>query len=85
MSLQRLGAKNIRKIRAAMGDETVTRGWVNNGQDHDVWYFATWDHVHGWWDTKTGETHYDLGPNAEHFSSCRDENGQLLLELEPFA
>lgn len=84
MGMQRLGAKSIRKIRAAMYDETVTRGWVNNGEDHDVWLFATWDHVHGSWNRATGETRYYVGDDVEHFTSCRDDNGELLKELDPF-
>lgn len=84
MSLQRMNAKSTRRVIRAVDDLTITRAWVNNGEDHDVVLFATWQHEHGWWDRSTGVFGYNKGGHVEHFSSCYDAEHQLLMELEPF-
>lgn len=86
MSVQRLSAKSTRRVRRQLGEPTITRAWVNNGQDHNVILFATWDHRHGWFNRKTGETGWDIpAEEADHFTSCYDQELRtLLLELEPF-
>lgn len=88
MSVQRLSAKSTRRVGRQLNEPTITRAWVNNGQDHHVILFATWDHQHGWFNRKTGEVGWDIpAEDADHFTSCRDDEDPrrpLLAELPPF-
>lgn len=85
MSVQRLSAKSTRRTARQVGESTITRAWVNNGSDHNVILFVTWDHQHGWLNRKTGEVGWELDEEVVHFTSCRDEEThELLPELEPF-
>jgi hypothetical protein len=73
-------------VARTIENPTITRAWVNNGQDHHVILFATWQHEHGWFDRKTGE-HGIFPPDTYglHPTSCYVEGtSELLAELEPF-
>lgn len=86
MSVQRLSAKSTRRVGRQLNEPTITRAWVNNGQDHNVILFVTWDHRHGWFNRKTGESDIPVdATDADHFTSCYDDElHELLAELEPF-
>jgi hypothetical protein len=51
MSIQRLSARNLRRLGRLTG-LTVVYGYANGGYHH---FFITDDHQHGWFDLKTNE------------------------------
>lgn len=79
-AIQPLSAKSTRRLARTLGEPTITRAWVDNAEDHSVTVFATWDHVHGWLDRRSGA--WDYEPDL-HIDACYDERGDLLVELDP--
>lgn len=74
MSVQRLGAKKLRKLAGIVG-EPVKLGWANGGYRY---WFATEGHQHGWYDVKTGEWGWnDPADRYYHLSSCYTEEWPL--------
>lgn len=85
MTIQTLSAKGTRRIARETGIPTITRAWVDNEADHHLVLFATWDHLHGWYDRRTGETEEQTADeDVRHLPSCLAQDGTLLVELEPF-
>lgn len=67
MSVQRLGAKKLRRLSTIVG-EPVRLGWANGGYRYS---FATEGHRHGHYDLKTGEWGWDDPDDPWlHLSSC---------------
>ena len=64
MSAQVLSARSTRRIGRATG-LAITRAWGRGGY---VFFFATPEHRHGWYDSKTGAWGYD--EDAAHYTSC---------------
>lgn len=62
------------------GIPTITRAWNIQGP---VYYWATWDHEHGYYNMRTGEVEYRKGTTV-HPATCYGADGRLLVELEPF-
>jgi len=83
MTIQTLSAKSTRRIARATGIPTITRAWVDNEADHHLVRFATWDHLHGWYDRRTGESDQETHDNVVHVASCYGADGALLVELDP--
>lgn len=74
MSVQRLGAKKLRRLSRIVGAD-IKLAWASGGYDYA---FVTIDHRHGSYDLKTGE--WTIQPEAvltsdsplswPHLSSC---------------
>lgn len=67
MSVQRLGAKKLRKLERVVG-EPILRGMASGGY---VFEFITPDHRHGGYDLKTGEFWWVENP-SHYYPSCRE-------------
>lgn len=70
MGLQGLGARNVRRIEAAIG-EPVVRAVVNNGYNHAWWGFTTADHRHGVYDRYTEEVEWYVPRRNGCTTLCR--------------
>jgi hypothetical protein len=79
-----MSPQSTRRLARQLHDPTITRAWVNNSYNHMIVLFATWDHGHGWYDRRTGETSGAKPDTTAHMPSCYGEDGELLLELDPF-
>lgn len=75
-----LSAKRTRRMARDTGIPTITRAWNLRGPEY---YWATWDHEHGFYNMRTGEVEYEKG-NKIHHPSCYGPGHVLLVELEPF-
>lgn len=56
-----------------MGMEVV-RAWAHGGYTYDFVVAAenSVGHLHGWYDTKTGEFGLDDHPRIAHYNTCRE-------------
>lgn len=85
--IQVLSAKMTRRLARQLGDPTITRAWVDNGTDHHVIQFATWDHLHGHYDRRDGfhaTRRLARADDPGHLPACYGGDGHLLWELDPF-
>ncbi|MFF2053720.1 hypothetical protein ACFVU2_19105 [Leifsonia sp. NPDC058194] len=83
--IQKLSPKSTRQLARDLNEPTITRAWVDNGFDHNVVMFTTWDHEHGFYNRRTGQRGEPLpGGGGWHLPSCYDDRGQLLLDCDPF-